>query len=305
MPIRLAPAVVDALLLGPESRRRQLQDFPVLGDVWTKFADEPGEVHDLLIIPTRERPTGEVVSMISSDHGGRPEQGCSVAYLQDLVVASFGLNHLYRVLIPATSWWDQIEDRCAVSGKIKLKPRWLRLELIDTLGEKAWKAIEPPKTPDAPEPSPAARKKMDAERAEFDGLKTGLRQAVKLGLLLGVFTAAAAAPGEPAAADAPKPVPDLAEAVAMLGWRRIVKQGVAAIDAVSARHRLFQSDDEPDWNGVIFQVTLNRDAEAALTESVPAIKADAARQLFSISCVLISSGSSLLCGAISLARSST
>jgi subtilisin family serine protease len=38
------------------------------------------------------------------------------------------------------------------------------------------------------------------------------------------------------------------------------------------------------WNGVIFHVTLNRDAEPALSESVLAIKADAARKLFSIDC---------------------
>ena len=36
MALRLGSAVVDALLLGPEGRRRQLQDLPVLGDVWTE-----------------------------------------------------------------------------------------------------------------------------------------------------------------------------------------------------------------------------------------------------------------------------
>lgn len=272
MPIRLAPAIVDSLLLGPENRRRQLQDFPVLGDVWTKFADEPGKIHDLLIIPTRERPTGEVVSLISGDHGGEADKGCSVAYLQDLVVASFGLDHLYRVLIPATGWWDQIQDCWAGQDpEPELLERWIRLELNDTLADKAKEA------------GVAA---TEEEIKEFVSLETDCRQTAKLGLVLGVFVAAAKsepAPPEPDDGKPPVPLPNLLKAIQELKLERVLALGAEAIRAVIARHKEFQ-EPEREWNGVVFQVTLNRNAEAALAESVPAIKADAARSLFSISC---------------------
>lgn len=285
MPIRLAAAVVDSLLLGPENRRRQLQDFPVLGDVWAKFADEPGEILDLLIIPTRERPTGEVVSLISDDHGGDPEKGCSVAYLQDLVVASFDLNHLYRVLIPATAWWDQIQDTLETAPKKENLARWIRLELADTLGDKAWKAMVAAENEGAAEPSEQEREQAQAGREEFEALKTNCRQAAKLGLVLGVFLAAfEAESGDPGPDGKPRPLLNLEAAVRRLTSNAIVEMGAEAVIAVIARYEEFRSESEAEWNGVIFQVTLNREAEAALAESVPAIKADAARHLFSISC---------------------
>ena len=290
MPIRLAASVVDSLLLGPEDRRRQLQDYPVLGDVWSRFAQEPGEVHDLLIIPIRERPTGEIVSLIASDHGGDPDKGCSVAYLQDLVVASFGLNHLYRVLIPATRWWDQIQDSWETTpgenppGKEALS-RWIRFELADTLGDKAWKAILETENKAAPEPSEQESEQAKAEREEFDSLKTSFRQAAKLGLVLGVFLAAVEAePDDPGTDGKGKPLTTLDETVRRLTSDRIVEAGSDAVVAVIRRYEGFRKESESERNGVIFQVTLNREAEAALAESVPAIKADAARSLFSINC---------------------
>jgi serine protease AprX len=289
MPVRLSAAVVDSLLLGPENRRRQLQDFPVLGDVWARFADRPGEIHDLLILPTRERPTGEVVSLISGDHGGEADKGCSVAYLQDLVVASFGLDHLYRVLIPATGWWDQIQDSCETLPSPDDLAKWIRLELADTLRGRETAAAATADAAAAAQGADGERAEQarvaEAERKEFEALKTNCHQVAKLGLVLGVFLAAAEREAGEAGPDGKsKPLPSLAEAVETLTAERIVALGVDAIQAVMARHQAFQAADGQEWNGVIFQVTLNREAEAALAESVPAIKADAARMLFSISC---------------------
>lgn len=288
MAVKLGAKVVDALLFGPEDRRRQLQDFPVLGDVWTKFADQPGGIVDLLVIPTRERPTGEVVSLISRDNAGEAETGCSVAYLEGLVVASFGLNHLYRVLIPATNWWDQIQDNFEKIPQGEELARWIRHELADAVGSKAPAAVQPGEQAEVTGESEEARAARvaaaDAECKEFEALKNSYRQAAKLGLVLGVFIAAAER-REKDDADAPAACPtNLAEAVRELTAERIVALGSEAVLAVIARHQHFNDHSEPEWNGVIFQITLNREAEAALVESVPAIKADAARQLFSINC---------------------
>jgi hypothetical protein len=42
-------ALVELVLLGPTNDRRQLQDSPVLGDVWIAYAMKPADAIDLLI----------------------------------------------------------------------------------------------------------------------------------------------------------------------------------------------------------------------------------------------------------------
>ena len=58
-------ALVEFVLLGPTNDRRQLQDSPVLGDVWIAYAAKPAAPMDLLITPYKERPAGPVASLIA------------------------------------------------------------------------------------------------------------------------------------------------------------------------------------------------------------------------------------------------
>ena len=87
MAVKLGAGVIDALLLGVGGRRRELQDFPVLGDVWLRFAEEPVAMrdgaecpkgHDLLINPTWERPTGEVAKLIATSPPSEDERRRSI-----------------------------------------------------------------------------------------------------------------------------------------------------------------------------------------------------------------------------------
>jgi serine protease AprX len=64
MPLSLHPAFVEFILLGPAHDRRQLQDSPILGDVWVEFAKAPVELRELLITPHREHAAGAVASAI-------------------------------------------------------------------------------------------------------------------------------------------------------------------------------------------------------------------------------------------------
>ena len=41
MAISIPRTLVEFILLGPEDDRRQLQDSPILGDVWVEFARNP------------------------------------------------------------------------------------------------------------------------------------------------------------------------------------------------------------------------------------------------------------------------
>ena len=276
--MRLGAKVVDTLLLGAGGRRRELQDFPVLGDVWARFADEPGEPHDLLITPTWEKPAGTVAKLVARtglDDGEEGPYRRGVAYLQDVVVASLSLDDLTGVAIPLTKWWDEIEDQWEAPSDAALR-QWIERELEDALADEQPHA---PLSIGGPERRPA--------------LSTEQRQVAKLGLMLGVLRAAAAKPAadtsasEAEASQAPEgsagdPPSTVAAAQEVLGRGEILQMGVDAVRLVIDRYGALP-DNEP-WNGVIFQVSLNRPASPAAADSVAAIKADAALSLFSITC---------------------
>ena len=317
MAIVIGAEVVDALLLGVGGRRRQLQDFPVLGDVWARYAEEPvdadaaapdtPQAHDLLITPTWQRPTGEVAKLVARtglDEGQAGAYRRQVAYIHGLVVASLTLGDLIGVAIPATKWWDDINDRwnrdeggeggepAAEKGPptdARLR-QWIEWELDEALREEG----------------SGGRLNKGSKSAEgYLRMEAEDRQAAKLGLLLWILQSAAAQ--TPMSSSFPAPA-TLEAAVATLGRTAILDAGVAAVRLIIERHGEFAGPGagRDGWNGLIFQVSLNRDASPAATppprtvpstmgtlaperlgtlaESVAAIKADAARSLFSISC---------------------
>ncbi|MEA3018106.1 MAG: serine protease AprX, partial [Sphingomonadales bacterium] len=319
MAVVISTDVIDALLLGVGGRRRELQDFPVLGDVWARFAEQPDRAdaddpdkrvpaaHDLLINPTWERPTGEVAKLVARTGLAKGECGPynrKVAYLQGLVVASLTLDDLIGVAIPATKWWDEINDRWnddayddddeadeeeGEPDNAKVRT-WIEWELDEVLREEKLHSEQVTgRLTDGTRPANSVE--MEAED----------RQAAKLGLLLGVMKTAAAkeapsevpgpASGAAAGGAAKKPVPPVSAAQELLGRGRILDEGVRAVRLIIKRHRALSKAHKKrkdlarqPWNGLIFQVSLNRDAAPAIAESVGAIKADAARALFSISC---------------------
>ena len=57
-------AVVELILLGPTHDRRQLQDSPILGDVWARFATRPAAAVDLLISPHHKHAAGPVAKPV-------------------------------------------------------------------------------------------------------------------------------------------------------------------------------------------------------------------------------------------------
>ena len=83
-------ALVELVLLGPTNDRRQLQDSPVLGDVWIAYAVKPAGAIDLLITPHKRAPAGPVAKEIA-DQIRQLKMKCDkgeeakIAYLQGLV----------------------------------------------------------------------------------------------------------------------------------------------------------------------------------------------------------------------------
>src|SRR5215211_4898121 len=135
-------ALVELVLLGPTNDRRQLQDSPVLGDVWIAYALKPAAAIDLLITPHKTSPSGPVAKLIADRirelkiKRVKGEES-KIAYLQGLVAAKLFFQELLQVVVPMTQWWNdpkiQKQLQAYVKGghlteKIQAIMNWARAE---------------------------------------------------------------------------------------------------------------------------------------------------------------------------------
>lgn len=298
MAVKLEAQIIDSLLMGVGGRRRQLQDFPVLADVWTAFAASPGTAHDLLFTPTWEKPTGVVARLIARGGlvpGKKSAYPREVAYLHDLVVGRLTLDDLVEIALPATKWWDKINDRWDedLGDDVREPQEEERHPSAKTLHEWIGWELDAALYEEEMEGRLAAEKRpVNA----YDRMETEDRQAAKLGLLLGVLRTAQQADEAEAEAKAKdlsaqarrRPLELL---VNVLNKDMIIAEGTRAVRQVIRGHSDFEAGHSTqdkngriDAKGFIFQISLNRDATPATSESVSAIKGDAARALFTISC---------------------
>jgi hypothetical protein len=107
-PLSIPAPLVDLVLLGPVDDRRQLQDSPILGDVWMAYAEKPSSVQDLLMTPHKRSTAGVVASHVAKRLGESKitRQGShQIAYLQGLVAVRLDLVELLKVIVPMTHWW--------------------------------------------------------------------------------------------------------------------------------------------------------------------------------------------------------
>ena len=65
MGLKIPRLLVEFILLGPEDDRRQLQDSPILGDVWVEFARQPEKRLELLITPHKEQAAAETANALN------------------------------------------------------------------------------------------------------------------------------------------------------------------------------------------------------------------------------------------------
>lgn len=108
--------LVEFMLLGPLEDRRQLQDSPILGDVWVKFGKEPAKPLDLLISPHRDQHAGEVARIIlealepdfeDPEKVKELKHNPRISSLQGLIVASLTFKQVIQHIVPKTKWWAQ------------------------------------------------------------------------------------------------------------------------------------------------------------------------------------------------------
>jgi hypothetical protein len=241
--------LVEFILLGPEDDRRQLQDSPILGDVWIEYAkgadDEPdGGALELLITPYKDNAAGRVASTLTVDCKIR---NADIAHLQGIVAARLQFEDVLRYVVPLTKWWSErrVEDeiRAYVTHPGKMREDF---EKILTAAYE-WRA----------------KRRGLLIIQDLDARK---RYIALAGLVL---RARDSKVGEPLGETAD---------------RKQIEQIAGDMSRLLAQmlRELYQAKEGE--RGLIWTVALNRKASPALTRSVPSVKADAARTLFAVDC---------------------
>jgi serine protease AprX len=251
-------ALVELVLLGPSNDRRQLQDSPVLGDVWIAYAVKPAEAIDLLITPYKTQPAGPVAVRIAEQVrelgvSRERDQEAQVAYLQGLVAARLFFEEVVRVLVPITQWWKERKVQDALKAYAD--------------GERLEKRIQA-----VIDWSQAKNEEAQTELAEAFADFTSLDRYVALA---GVILWAARQNNEKGSVDS------IGEALTNLtGPDPIVEILRESFDRILNDLQHSSAEMGPQ----VWQVSLNRKAMPALDRSVPAVKGDAARTLFNVRC---------------------
>ncbi len=257
----IPPALVEHVLLGPTHDRRVLQDSPILGDVWLAYAEEPGSVQDLLITPHWEATAAEVAKQIHEPLS--TVKGAKIAYLQGIVAARLTFEQVLRVLVPQTQWWrDRGPLRQLADKKEALyTPEALRDAFKQIYSAKAFRKAKTDPTPGPDRLTPLHRYLALAGLILWIG---GLKKPVSLAL------------------------PEVDRVLDTISGRldEIVTMLLKLWDRITHEAQQREADHALGHAAValIFQVSLNRPAMPALEKSVLAVKGDAARTLFNVSC---------------------
>lgn len=271
--IEVPRVLVEFILLGPEDDRRQLQDSPILGDVWIEFARKPGERLELLITPHKEQAAGTVASVLSGDRRieageivnvpDRPADAvapdtamlgeANIAFLQGIVVASLTFEEVLRYVVPMTSWWS--DKRIAKGIQQYVNAPAEMVEDIEAIldAAKKWFGDDP---------------ENDRSEVMMQNREARERYIALAGLILW----------------AQHQQSDPSEPRADSGSQRIQRllDLVKAEDVSNALKDVFDHLGPKPKDPLVWTVSLNRRARPAITRSVPAVKADAARTLFTV-----------------------
>jgi subtilisin family serine protease len=258
--------LAEYILLGPTGDRRQLQDSPILGDVWIAFASESGP-QELLITPHKSRTAGEAANWIDEEiaidrkaHKPNAKRALpEIAYLQGVVAARLHFDEVLRVIVPMTSWWNRQTDL-----KIYRDGREAAIKHINTVLEAVQQMVEQWSSPNPNFRPPTMPSTLD-------------RYAALAGIVLWAHAT------NPNIADNDKAPARLAAAIKKdIGKiRDLLDELFLAILAWETKPKEWKKKQE---DSLVYQISLNRKADLAIARSVPSVKADAATRLFQVNC---------------------
>ncbi|HWM91544.1 MAG TPA: S8 family peptidase [Thermoanaerobaculia bacterium] len=261
---KLDRKLMEQLMFGTGRVRRFTQDSPVLPDVWLEYMKEPGErltgkpekpepfpSVKLLLTPFRENYAGDIRRELRERLEKEKKEGKEVPrviYNQSTVAATLCFEDLVRVVLPMTSFWERLDKQ------------W-KIEALDS--ETAHKYLaEAVKDPEHPPLLPTGEKEGEMKRPP-PALLWMIRVVGALALL-----------------HRREPLPK----------RFFGPEGVAGVTTgdwkvlVKAVADLIRGVEPGSKKGRIYSVSLNREASPTVSRSMLAVKADAARRLFEISC---------------------
>jgi len=254
MGLKIPRLLVEFILLGPEDDRRQLQDSPILADVWVEFARQPKKRLELLITPHKEKAAAETAHALNELVRGGPEADDrpNIAYLQGIVAASLTFEEVIRFVLPMTFWWSESRIADAMKGYLTNVDSLVR-DFVETRKE-------------------AENWLRDRSGTAVQDIETRRRFSVLTALLLW------AADQREKPGDEKRTPKEQARALVakMQGKEGMIVQTLT---------RLFSGEPPPTPKmPLVWTISLNRRATPALSRSVPAVKADAARTLFTVNC---------------------
>ena len=259
MSITLPRSLVEYVLLGPAGDRRQLQDSPILGDVWIAFAKEPGKAQELLITPHRAQTAGRVATELDKLIKRGPRDLAEIAYLQGIIAARLYFPEVLEVIVPITDWWQSARNKKEMELYLESKKGTERITRVLKIVEKMvvhWSA-------------PAKGERVDEFLSAFD------RYAALAGLILWANMDDTRVNESRSTSEEEK----LAEAIKN-GTETIINGLKSTFGRILGQFPPKSTAKE----ALVFQVSLNREATMSVARSVHAVKADAARTLFSVKC---------------------
>jgi serine protease AprX len=274
-PQKIDRKVMEHLMFGTGRVRRFTQDSPVLPDVWLEYAkaveernslpslrDRPGEPFPavkLLLTPYREHSTGDVRIELRERLARKREEPAweafkhfsaplpRVIYNQSTVAVDLYFEELIRIVLPMTDWWSLLSQEWKI-GTLGVA----REETLTLLAQ----AI---KDPERAKPIPIGDKEVR--------FPTALLWMIRVAGALAIVHRGEALP------------PQFLKKDGVAGateedWKEIVRVFAELVRGITP------AEEEAR----IYLVSLNREASPTISRSTLAIKADAARLLFSISC---------------------
>jgi subtilisin family serine protease len=271
--------------------RRQLQDSPILGDVWVEFGRQPDQPLDLLIAPFRGQSAGNVAVAIDDgleEYRKEKEQEkkegetqeetdvASIAFLQGLIVACLTFEEVIRIVAPKTKWWTsrRLKDATQVAPEEKAKqeggePQTNKEAMHEASKDEYVKTVLKKVLDSAKDWHAKTGKLRVQEVPTFDRF-----------LALTALILWAGSYNPPKKRSGAK-VPTLDEQITA-----VLQAAYANLEDMSRLLRNLEKKMSQNTvkDPLVWQVSRNRGAMPAISKSVPAVKADAATYLFKVNC---------------------
>ena len=258
--------LMELLMFGTGRTRRFTQDSAVLPDVWLEYAkqqtdSDPFPPVKLLLTPFRDTGAGEIRALLRSRlaverrsagwraFGHAPEVTPRIVYNQSTVAATLYFEDLVRVVLPLTDWWS------------RNSALWRLEDLQDSAVQRV-----------------LAQALKDPEHARVESGRGGGWRRLPSDVLWLIRVV-----GALALVRRGQPLPDAftgargIEQATVDDWLPLVRTAaelIKGVAPVTGRARETR----------IYAVSLNREATLTVMRSALAVKADAARRLFDISC---------------------